>query len=388
MTLMGNTVSNTPLPDISTGRVVFVDHAADPGGGQLGLLRFLRNTRIENVKVIFLTGGSLLGQFEATGHEIVVLSKKPFTLKRSVWLAARLRDEIGHDAAVVVANSLYSAVPLALRRPRARRLLYYSRVSMDSLRGYKRLLGMGALFPRFDGFIANSRWTASCIPRWLTRRRTVDLAYPVSGVRDRPERYRRFEAGQDKAFRFASLSRPDRWKGTDLLIQAVSAIKPELVDSVSLHIYGGTFYSDPNFLTEIKELALRSPIPIHFEGHVDDVDQILDSVDAVILSTRQPEPFGQVVVQSMAHGAVTIVPDQGGPMEMIRDRENGRVFRAGDTQSLRDVLESVISDRADLATLVERARLDATAFSDTRTTEMLESAILPDGLTQPRFSAE
>jgi glycosyltransferase involved in cell wall biosynthesis len=326
-------------------RVTMVDHSADPGGGQLGLLRYLEDTRDLDVSLILLTGGPLVDAYRATGHKVTVLDEAgAFSFARAPLFSRRFSSAVReHSPDVIVANSLYATI-------------YYSRVSMETLKGLKRVLAIHFFFRQFDGFLANSKWTKSCIPTVLARR-PIRVAYPISGVTERTASTRSRPSGRGDELVIASLSRPDRWKGTDILIDAVKAMTPRPgARPVRLDIYGGTFFSDPAFITEIEDSARESAVPIRFLGHVDDVASVLDEVDIVVLSTRFPEPFGQVVVQGLAHGAVVVVPDQGGPMEVVEDGVNGLVFHSGDPDSLRTVLEAAIGDADRMTDLVSQGR--------------------------------
>lgn len=355
-----------------------VDHSADPGGGQLGLLRFLQDVRDIEVTVILLTGGSLVEQIRETGHRVTVLDMGgTFSFSRAPLYSGKFRTAIrDHSPDVVVANSLYCTITMAFAiLPKHIKRIYYSRVSMETLKGLKRLLAVGFFFRQFDAFLANSEWTRSCIPPVLARRPTR-VAYPISGVDEHSAGGRTIASGRGPELVIASLSRPDRWKGTDILIDAVAQLPPQLDGRpLRLDIYGGTFFSDPVFVAEIEQSAATSAVPIRFLGHVDDVKAVLDTADVVVLSTRWPEPFGQVVVQGLAHGALVIVPDQGGPMEVVRDGVNGLSFRSGDSESLLNVLQGVLQDPSEMERLTSAGRGVVDQFSDARLRRMLEGAI-------------
>ncbi|ROS60971.1 glycosyltransferase involved in cell wall biosynthesis [Frigoribacterium sp. PhB160] len=359
-------------------KVVLIDHSADPGGGQLGLLRYLRDVTDFDVSVILLTGGALVGQIRALGHRVTVIDdESQFSFSRAPRFSARLAGVVRRESPdVIVANSLYSTITMAFARlPRNITRIYYSRVSMETLRGIKRVIAMRLLFRQFDGFLANSEWTASCIPRRLARR-PVRVAYPISGVDETSSAGRVAPSGTGEELVIASLSRPDRWKGTDILIEAVAQLEPIIRGrAVRLEIYGGTFFSDPVFVTEVERLARESPVPVSFRGHVDDVDSVLDRIDVMVLSTRFPEPFGQVVVQGLAHGAVVVVPDQGGPLEVVTDGVNGLTFSSGRPEALRDVLDEVLRSPEKMSALTGNGKGVTTAFGDHRLRLMFEASV-------------
>lgn len=356
-------------------RVLMVDHAAEPGGGQLGLLRYLENLTDPGIEavVLFYTGGPIVERISELGYSVHVVDKAgTFSFLRAGLMSRRVGKLIRKlDPDVVVANSLYATIGIALSRmPRRARLLYYSRLSMTSLTGLKRVLALRVFFAKFHGFIANSRWTASGIPSSLSR--PVRVAYPVCGVT--PDAIANVTRAATGEFAIVSLSRPDRWKGTDLLIQAMSHLPAELAERATLRLYGGAFYSDPEFVRECHTLAKQSPVPVSFEGHVEDVAEVLRAADVLVLGSRMPEPFGQVVPQAMAYGSIAVVPDEGGPMEVLEDDLSGLVFRSGDPK---DLAESIA--RASLPETATRirnaARVAVEQFADVNTTSALTAVI-------------
>lgn len=358
--------------------VLFVDHSADPGGGQLGLLRYLANSREPNNSVLFLADGPIAAQVAAGGTTTVCLSEKPFRLLSILQSWRRLQSFLSSSGAeVVVANSLYAAAALALIPKRTGvKWIYYSRVSMQSLKGLKRLVAVGFIFRRFDAFLANSEWTASCIPSSLGDRRNIAVAYPVSGI-PAAAIPRAAPACSGDTIRIVTLSRPDRWKGLDLLVEAVSSPSMKAhAHKVSVDMYGGSFFSDTGYLDELDALISASAVRIQRHDHVEDVSSVLRAADIVVLPTRMPEPFGQVVPQAMTHGCVVVVPDEGGPMEVVSDQEDGLVFQARSADSLSEVLLAILEGRTDAAKISSAAQDTSGSFADSITAGMLDRSIL------------
>lgn len=372
-------------------RVLFVDHSAQPGGGQLGLLRYLEKESPVSAAVLFLNGGPVGDQIESLGIDVWTLNQDPdFSLKsipRRLPTIRRTLEKINPD--IIVANSLYAAAAVAWAFGRRRPyLIYYSRVSMDSLRGFKRFIALKWIFSRFDEFIANSRWTASCIPKPLNDR-PVSVAYPVSGVSGVMQT-REIAPCSGETIRIVSLSRPDPWKGTDLIVDAASQLARQFPDKkITLDIYGGIFFSDHKYLQELRNLAASSPVEVVFKGHVADVGPVLLKADVMVLSTRIPEPFGQVVPQGLAAGAVVVVPAGGGPLEVITDGVNGLVFQTGDARSLAERISLVIRDPGLAAELSTQGMDRSADFADEVVAGMLTSALQRASLnTMRRFHAQ
>jgi glycosyltransferase involved in cell wall biosynthesis len=74
------------------------------------------------------------------------------------------------------------------------------------------------------------------------------------------------------------------------------------------------------------------------------------------------EPQGVVALEGLAAGTPVIAANVGGLAEMIEPERNGWLFPPGNAGALKSLLERVLSDRAGLAAMRERAKRSATAF--------------------------
>jgi glycogen(starch) synthase len=70
------------------------------------------------------------------------------------------------------------------------------------------------------------------------------------------------------------------------------------------------------------------------------------------------EPFGMVVLESMAMGTPTIVADTGGLSEIVVHEETGLKFEPGNPESLAEAMLKVLLDRK----LADRLTSDAMAY--------------------------
>lgn len=319
-------------------RVVFLDHTATPGGGQLSALRLL--PKLTNIRptAVYLTGGPLEAEIRAQGIDTQVLTDHSGVSYRNIpgiasRLASYLREQ--QPGVPVVALSTTTAQVLGLVRRRQYRLLRLSEdMERYQHRGIKSFLYFRWIFPRFDGYISNSIWTASTIPHSLSFIPT-NLAYPLSGIdTDNPRVKPPFSSPR---VTMACFSRPAAWKGIDIAITAIHQLAAKGIDA-ELSIYGGDWQATEGYLTELKALAGAGPGRISFHGHTSDVSGVMRSTDVVILPSRLPEPYGQVTVQALAAGCLTVVSNHGGSLELVDDGRTGLVFNNEDAKDLARVL--------------------------------------------------
>lgn len=373
----------TPLPL----RILHLDHTGVPGGGQLGLCRYLEQSPDGQHGVAFLTGGPTVDRVRRTSVPVAVRrADSDFVARHDLitsqrWLRAAIR---GFEPDVIVANSAAAAQAYAPLIPSTDAVsLYYMRtdLSAQSMGLVRNKIMTNLYYRHFDGFIANSTWTKDSRPREI-HHRPIEVAFPVSGIEGRETgtavRPTRHTANGRRIFSIVSLSRFDPWKGQQHLLEAADRAQQELLHHdihIEIDLYGGNVMSDPEYIQQLKETARRVSPTVRFHGHISDVNSKLDQADCLVLSSVLPEPFGQVVVQAMSRGALAIVPDEGGPCDVVRHGENGLVYPSRDTAGLARSILLAARDPHFRLRLAEHGMLRAQDFADTRTAHRLTEAI-------------
>lgn len=355
--------------------VLFVDHSALPGGGQLGLRRYAELTKSIDPVVLTFGPGNAFDGLEKLGVRVITLPPSGASPLAALVDSVRLRrrvDAIG--AELVVANSTRAAGMLALTALRKQpNWVYHARDDFNTKRNsWRKLFALRWwILPKFIALLANSDWTASTVPPGIARRRHVRVAYPVSGARIRSAR-----PNISTPLRILTLSRLDRWKGIHVLLEAMALIE---VATNAYHfnvvIAGSSAHSDPSYAEELRFAATRLRSNVTFAGHVHDVDELLDSADVLVAVSSTPEPFGQVVVQGLAAGVVVIAADEGGPAEVLTGG-SGILISPGSSEALAEELLRLARNPRRAAAISANAVARAEAFSDPRTMAAMDEALL------------
>ena len=76
------------------------------------------------------------------------------------------------------------------------------------------------------------------------------------------------------------------------------------------------------------------------------------------------ETFGLTVIEAMAAGVPTIVPDEGGVVELVDDGKNGFIIDVRDIKVLKDTILKVFSDKSTYESLSKNAFLTAAKYSE------------------------
>jgi len=118
------------------------------------------------------------------------------------------------------------------------------------------------------------------------------------------------------------IGRIEEGKGQYLVIDAIKKLNNENIVAL---IVGNTM--DTNYLDTLKQKIKDHNIAnqIIFTGFTKDVSEHIKLCDVTVLATPK-ETFGLVVIESMINGVPVIATNNGGPLEIIDDMEDGLFF--------------------------------------------------------------
>lgn len=219
--------------------------------------------------------------------------------------------------------------------------------------------------------IANSRTTLGSLPAAARRRATV-IGCPADVGTATPQR--------DEVRRFVLVGRITAWKGQDIAVRALAAARACGLDRrvrltlVGAPLFDGDLVHEHALRTLVDRLGLTDAI--EFRGHVDDVAAEYARADAVLHTSRRPEPFGQVVVEALAAGRPVIAADTGGPAEILTHEHDGLLVPSDDPAALAAAMLRIADDAALRASLVTEGRSTALAHTPERIATQIEDVLL------------
>ncbi|MFI1964431.1 glycosyltransferase family 4 protein [Streptomyces pathocidini] len=219
--------------------------------------------------------------------------------------------------------------------------------------------------------IANSGTTLATVPNG--RRRTV-IPCPVSDELFTATPFTACtdsSSGTTRAGRQAPLSlgvagRLAPWKGQHLALAAFARIAPDLPPGSRLQVAGAALFdTDRPYATELTALARELGVAdqVVFLGHVRNLPRHMASWDLTLHTSISPEPFGQVIVESMAVGTPVIAPAAGGPAEIITSGTDGLLYPTGDVEGLVGALQQLVHDAPLRQMLAHAARRTASRYA-------------------------
>lgn len=136
---------------------------------------------------------------------------------------------------------------------------------------------------------------------------------------------------------FALVGRVVSWKGHDYFIEAIAEAN-KTKNMIKGLIVGDAEPSGKNdaymniLLSQVNSLGLEDVVK--FSGHRTDIPDIMKSSDVVVCASSLPEPFGRVIIESMAAGTVVIATDAGGAPDIIENDVNGLLVPVKNSHAL------------------------------------------------------
>ena len=129
------------------------------------------------------------------------------------------------------------------------------------------------------------------------------------------------------------IGRLTRWKGQELLIDALAKIK----DRTDFHCVftgddqGRVKYTE-GLINKIKEHEMTGRFS--FIKHTDDVPALMKACDIVVSASIEPEAFGRIAAEGEAMGKIVLASNIGGSLDNLKDGVTGRHFISGNADDL------------------------------------------------------
>lgn len=134
-------------------------------------------------------------------------------------------------------------------------------------------------------------------------------------------------------------------KGQEVLIQATAVLKDRgyFVRAV---IVGAPFQGNEPHLEEMKTMARQLGVSdrVLFTGELEDSRAAYAAIDMLALTSAQPEPFGTVVMESMAMGVPVVATNIGGSLDQVVDGETGFLVPPASPAALADAIEKLMQN--------------------------------------------
>ena len=371
--------------------VAIIGHTAALSGGELALARMLPYLQTDHldVTVVLAEDGPLVPVVRGIGARVVVIPLSAAVRNRSradtatlgqmlagvpstLSYVRRLRSWLlDNDVQLVHTNTLKAAVYAGIAgRTAGLPVLWHirDRIARDYLPSSTTTLihVLSLVIPQ--RIAVNSATTAASLPRLARKRVQI-----VPDCVDRPDTgsaRSEHRPGADRSTRegmcavVGMMGRLAPWKGQHIALEAfwcAFAGDP----GVQLAFVGSAMFGEDDYeqglRARVGELGLADRV--EFRGFRGDIWKEYATFDVAVHASVIPEPFGQVVIESMAARVPVIASAAGGPAEVVRHGVNGLLVPPGDIASLAQAMAGLVHQPAVRRRLADRGAETAQAYS-------------------------
>jgi glycosyltransferase involved in cell wall biosynthesis len=369
--------TSQPPATTSIVRVLFFDHTAALGGGEIALLNLVRFLDPQVVKPLVLLGadGPLVKQLGPTIDTYVwplpsgVADRK----KDSLGIATlfRIREIFGvlvyvwrlakfirrHDIDLVHTNSLKADIIGGIAgRLALRPVVWHVRDRIDEDYLPQPVVRIFRLLCRVvpTYVIANSAATLRTIL-------PSGVENPGSGARGelRDDRIavvhdgtlivpaRDMETPNNELFQIGLIGRISPWKGQHIFLRAAAHVSKKFPNARFV-IVGAPLFGEEEYEQVVRGLPSQLGIEnvVEFTGFRSDIEQVISGLDLVVHASVTGEPFGQVIIEGMAAGKPVVATNGGGVPEIVQDGITGILVPMGDVQAMADAICEIVASPA------------------------------------------
>lgn len=167
----------------------------------------------------------------------------------------------------------------------------------------------------------------------------------------------RKELNMEEKFVVGHFSRLSPWKGQHVLIEALLHC-PEHIHAL---IVGDALFGEDDYVQQLHQQVEQSGLSsrVQFLGFRTDVPQLMAACDVVAHTSTSPEPCARVLIEAMLSGKPLVASEDGGTLEIIKDRSTGWFVPPGDAEALAKVILSLSEQPEVMSKVSQSARKDA-----------------------------
>ena len=344
--------------------ILSVHNTSDIYGASQSILRVLRRLRLDghSVHVVLSAPGPLVELLEAHGVTVHIFESLAIVERAqlgslagkiafcwrypysALWLSAlilRLKVDVVHT------NTAVMPAPAVAAWITRRRHLWHLREFSSEFRGvwkfYQRYIWRLSERIITISDAVRDQFDVELRSRCIT---VYNSLGPGAADIDREAAWRFRESVGDPELLIGVIGRI-KWvrKGQEVLIKA-AALLAERYPEARYLIVGSVAAGNEDHLVRLKELVAELGLTekVIFTGDINNPRDVYAACDVTVVPSVLPEPFGRVVMESMAAGTPVIGSRCGGIPEQISDGETGLLFEPGNERELAVALEKLTSD--------------------------------------------
>lgn len=351
-------------------RVLFVNHTAKSGGGEVALrllIRHLDKSLIEHRLVLFEDGP--IAELLRQDTEVHILP-----LPENIRDARK--DSLGSTGSTGLSNlrtlKTLSTFILQLSRMIGRLdidVVHTNSLKADILGGIAGRLARRRVLWHLRDRIADDYLPSKTVSvfrrlaRWIPHAIVANSTATLESLRLSNREWQKYKSATvvHDGFDFRELPATDNaprgslvvgmvgrispWKGQDVFLQAIHQIHKQFPE-VRFQIIGSALFGEEDYETQVRSLSTVLGLDecVEFCGFVRDIQKHIAKLDVLVHASTIPEPFGQVIIEGMAAGKPVIATSGGGAMEIVVDGVSGLLVPMNDSNALSAAIRELLGD--------------------------------------------
>jgi glycosyltransferase involved in cell wall biosynthesis len=380
-------------------RVLYLDHTAKIGGGEIALLNLLRHldrSLVFPIALLFMEGPLRERLVACCDTHVIPLSDSALTAKKD---GLGWRSLLQLQASLSVLLQIWRVVRFA--RKMEIDLIHTNSLKADIIGGIAaRIAGIPVVWhvrdrietdylPKIvvrvfrllsqnlpDFVIANSSATLATLHLDKKRRgipvdangRVVHDGCNVVSIKDGSE-------VSKTTVRIGLIGRISPWKGQDIFIKAAALLKAKHTEA-KFEIIGAPLFAERAYEADLRKLCdeLNLNDTVEFAGFVENVPSRIAELDIVVHASTTGEPFGQVIIEGMAEQKPVVATNGGGVPEIVQDGITGLLVPMGDALRMAEAIDYLLTHPDEATEMGVRGRERVqTHFTIQKTARMVEA---------------
>lgn len=377
-------------------RVLYLDHTAKVGGGEIALVNLVRHldrSLVFPIALLFMEGPLRERLVGCCDTHVIPLADSALTAKKD---GLGWRSLFQLRASLSVLLQIWRVVQFA--RKMEIDLIHTNSLKADIIGGIAaRIAGIPVVWHvrdriepdylpkivvrvfRFlsrnlpDFVIANSSATLATLhlngkgAAVDANGRVVHDGCNVVSIKDGPR-------GVRTTVRIGLVGRITPWKGQDIFIKAAALLKQKHPQA-KFEIIGAPLFSERAYEADLRRLCgeLNVNDMVEFAGFVENVPARIAELDIVVHASITGEPFGQVIIEGMAEQKPVVATNGGGVPEIVQDGITGLLVPMGDALRMAEAIDYLLTHPAEATMMGVRGRERVqTHFTIQKTARMVE----------------
>jgi glycosyltransferase involved in cell wall biosynthesis/uncharacterized protein involved in exopolysaccharide biosynthesis len=190
-------------------------------------------------------------------------------------------------------------------------------------------------------------------------------------------------AGNGNHLLVALIGRISPWKGQDVFLRAISRVSARFPNA-RFKIVGTALFGEREYESSLRTLCDQLGLDniVEFTGFCVDIASVLRDLDVLVHASTIGEPFGQVIIEGMAAAKPVVATNGGGVPEIVVHGDTGLLVPMRDVAAMAEAICKLLADPYQRESMGNKGRERVRAyFTIERTVRKVQSVyeILGEG---------